>query len=142
LTLSILEAVPTWALVVSLLALALLGGFVIGAVVYLYHRRGDRRVGTRDYRFPNAHRFWPWMFCGVALALLLGGCMERAVIVPPTVPVRLAQKLYGVHVWVKSLDGKEVKARADLFPGMIIVTDPRDFPTEARAKFMNLRGDE
>ena len=135
----VLETYPAWALIIAAIMTALIGSLVIGVALYVSYRSKNRRVGTREYRFSSRRRFWPW---ALFLAVLLSGCMERAVIVPPTVPVRLAQHLSGVAVWVKDTNGKEVKARADLFPGMIIATDPHDFPTITRAKFMNLRRDE
>lgn len=137
----ILDQYPTWVLVVAAAVMSLLGGGVIGAIVYLRFKR-DRRIGTRSYRFPTKRGGWFHLPTIFVVAVLLGGCMERAVIVPPTVPVRLAEHLSGVAVWVKDKDGDEVKARADLFPGMIIATDPEDFPTATRARFMNLRRDE
>ena len=146
-----LETYPTWALIVA--GAAMLFGLAIGVRVFIAYCRRNKRIGTRSYEFPATRggcrgrrratrgwRFWP--FSIVLLAVLLGGCMERAVIVPPTVPVRLAEQLHGVSVWVKDTNGKEVKARADLFPGMIIATDPKDFPTVTRARFMNLRRDQ
>lgn len=147
------EQYPTWAVIVAVAAALVTTGIVVGAVLYYLYRRRNRRVGTREYQFPRRSRgsrdqggWGPWMLSVIAFALLaavgIAGCAERAVIVPPTVPVRLAEQLYSVSVWVKDTTGKEVKARADLFPGMIIATDPNDFPTATRAKFMNLRRDE
>jgi hypothetical protein len=115
---------------------------IVALVQFVKHRSRNKRVGTRNYKFPRKPGGWFGLPAVFLAAAVLAGCAERAVIVPPTVPVRLAEQLYNVSVWVKDTTGREVKARADLFPGMIIATDPQDFPTATRARFMNLRRDQ
>lgn len=136
------EQYPMWAVIVAVAVALATTGIVVGAVMYFLYRRRNRRIGTREYSFPRGRGFLPVVALCAAMIGAVAGCAERAVIVPPTVPVRLAEHLHGVSVWVKDTKGREVKARADLFPGMIIATDPNDFPTATRAKFMNLRRDD
>lgn len=125
-------------------ALGLVAALALGGrLVHDQNLRRNPWSRNDPWRGGSLRRWWkPWTWMFLALvAVSLIGCMERAVIVPPTVPVRLAEDLKGVRVWVKDTSGREVKARADLFPGMIVVTDPGDFPTETRARTMNLRRD-
>ena len=74
--------------------------------------------------------------------VLICGCLRvepQALMVPPTIPVRLAEPVEGVAVWVKMRDGEYVRARADLFAGLYVVADPGYFTDSEMVRMMQLR---
>ena len=53
----------------------------------------------------------------VMVGLLASGCGMRTVYVPDGTPVRLAQTVHGVKVWVKDPSGRLIATRMDLPEG-------------------------
>lgn len=69
----------------------------------------------------------------------LGGCVQRIAHFPkPSLPIRLAEPLKGVKVYVKNTKGELVEATADLYPGLWIFVDPKEWDSAAKAKALNL----
>ncbi len=64
----------------------------------------------------------------VALCLAMSGCFDSRVYFPrPAVPVRLGEDVHSVRVFIKVGDAWQ-EAKANLFAGQTIMTDPEDFP--------------
>jgi len=56
--------------------------------------------------------------------IFLTGCFERTIYVPDGTPVKLAETVKNVKVWVITEDGKK-KVTMDLPEGHFVVSDPR-----------------
>ncbi len=69
----------------------------------------------------------------------ISGCIQhRAYFSKPSIPIRLAEPIKGVKVYVKNSKGEMIEATADLYPGLWIFVDPKEWTTAERAKALNL----
>ena len=64
-------------------------------------------------------------FCLVFCLCLLSGCFQRTIYVPDGTPVKLAETVKNVKVWVITEDGPKL-VTMDLPEGHFVLSDPRN----------------